>query len=222
MSETDRYSREFMVGHGVVHRDKAIAKRSFQLLALIPCGFFTLVALFGFIMALTIRSNADTFAGGIGGAAATFLAIGFAFMWATISVVRSVVTRDELHVQVGVWGPHIPLDDIIDIKVAPARRNLRVGKRLEGERWVTSYIVSRTEHVELSYVDDEGETHHLRFSASDPAGLVSAVERGRDERIAESQRYSSFDAFDASAAAEAAEAEADAERDEEPERHAQF
>ncbi len=222
MSESDRYSREFMVGHGVVYRDKAVAKRGFQLVTLIPCGFFTLAALFGFIMALTISSNAATFAGGIGGAAATFLAIGFAFMWATLSVVRSVVTRDELHVNVGVWGPHIPLDDIIAIKVAPAPPFVRVGKRLEGDRWVTSYIISRSEHVELSYVDDEGEHHHLRFSASDPAGLVAAVERGRDERIAESQRYSSFSSFDEDAAAEEAEAQAEDAVEQEPGRHAQY
>ena len=182
-SAPDDYSREHMAHQDVIHRDKAVSKIGFQLVTLIPLALFGLAAVAGAILAIAAADAATKFGLGLASGLATVMTAGFAFLWSTLSVVRTVVTRDALQVHVGIWGPRIPIDKLEAIRLAPAPPFVRVGKRREGDRWVASYIVQRAEHVEIDYRDDEGRIQHLRFSADDPQGVIEAVNRARELRI---------------------------------------
>ena len=176
----DLYVREHMASGGVLLQDKAIGKTTRKVMGIFAAIFFVL-ALVAVVLAF---ATAAGIAAGIGGVGSFLLALMFAFGGLTLSTVRSVVTRDELHIQVGIWGPRIALDAIQSIAVAPPPNFVKVGMRLEGDRVVTSYIVENAEHVAITYTNEDGKERHLRFSVGDPERFVETVNRARGLRIA--------------------------------------
>ena len=195
---------------GVIKRDKFVGRGALQWLVGVPTILFLCMAIAGAVIGLAGTGAAVT-AGLVMGCVSAPLALGMAFMWATLSVLRTVLTREALHVQCGLWGPRIRLDGIEECRVVDVGGVRVAGKRLVKGRWITTYIMAPGEQLEVLYQDEDGTKRGVRFSASDPQGLAAAIQRARGGvRIDTSGDASSN--VDAEAFEEAlAEAEASAE-----------
>lgn len=162
----------------VVARDKFVG-RAFQWAAAIPGIVFGLIAIGGLVIGATMAGAASIggwVAAGVGG----LLAAMFAFGWATMTVIRTALTRTALIVKCGLWGPEIPLSQITACRVdqEPGRRG--VSKRLEPGGWITRFVMAGGDHVLVQYRTADGKSATLRFSAADPVGLVRKIQAQRE------------------------------------------
>jgi hypothetical protein len=201
-----------MAGGRALVRDKLVAGTGFRLLALIPTLLFALVAVAGAVSAPFTDAPASLHVGAVafGTVMAAFLGIGFL----TTTVLRTVVTDRELHVQCGLMGPRIPLEKIESCKVGEQRNRIRVGKRFEDGLWTSSYLLRTGGYVEVVY-EDGGKRRRVLFSPQDPQGVADAIERARAARAGGARFEDTAAETDAAAATEAeahAEAEAEADR----------
>ncbi len=104
-----------------------------------------------------------------------------AAVWLFCMTLRTVVTRDEVHIQLGVFGPRIPLDCI---RSARAVSRSLIQTRGWGIRFgfdgSTTYNVPSAAHryLEISY-ERAGKLRVVRALSHDPERLVAAIERAR-------------------------------------------
>lgn len=113
--------------------------------------------------------------------------------------VRTAVTRDHLQVQIGMFGPKIPISAITS------------AKRVERAMFERSYAGVGKEYVRIAWTAGS-RTRTLLLGTNDAAGLVDAIERARGGGAPVAHiRVEDPDAAAATAAA-IAEAEADAEK----------
>lgn len=132
-------------------------------------------------------------AGITGGIAGTVPAIGvlltllmavflMGFMTLLFSHLRTVVTDHAMHIQLGLWGPKIPLQNITSIRSAMYDWKKYGGW---GIRWGRDGSICYSvpggtgQCVEVEWTNDKGKTVKHVVSADDAAGIVNAVERAR-------------------------------------------
>ena len=104
-----------------------------------------------------------------------------AAVWLVCMTLRTVVTREAVHIQLGVFGPRIPLESIRSAR-AVTRSLLRTrgwGIRF-GFDGSTTYNVPSTAdgYVEISY-ERGGKMRLVRAMSHDPERLVAAIDRAR-------------------------------------------
>lgn len=161
-------------GGTVLCRDKVVG-RKFQLALLLP-------------LAWCLGGAIVTFAGLLPGSSAAvgafLLAMSafFAFLWTTLSVIRTVVSDREVHVQYGLWGPRVPIEQVRSCRVVDYdwARFGGWGIKRDGEgTW--AYVFTNGKVVELTWQEPDGTEKKVLFSASDPEAIVRAVQQARDE-----------------------------------------
>ena len=171
----DEYESEYMPGGGqVLHRSKLVARR----LALL---MLTLGVLMG------VLAGVSFFTGPL--FASIMLAFGsltMLFVSLGLSVMRTKVTSEELHVQYGLWGPRVPITAITSCNVIPYDWKKFGGwgikRSMDGVWSYTPTMVERV--VAISWTDDKGKTKKAVFAAEDPDSVVAAVRKARTQPTA--------------------------------------
>lgn len=166
----DAYEAEYMSGGGqVFHRSKVIARK----LAVILLSLGVLMGVFS----VASFAFAPVFASVMILAGALFTI----FCGLGLSVLRTHVTSEELHVQYGLWGPRVPIVAITACNVIPYDWKRFGGwglKRSVDGTWAyTPTLVDRV--VSIGWTDDKGKTKKAVFAAKDPDAVVAAVRRAR-------------------------------------------
>lgn len=199
-------------GSPIVHRDKLVSRG----MTGIMLGGGSLPLLVGILVALTNSTASRPVPPGAVPLVVALTAALSVALWITgivFGVVRTVVTKQAVHVKYGLWGPTIPLDAIESARVVEydwtefGGWGLRIGK--DGAR---AYVPQNGPCVELVYREG-GKTKRLLVGAAEASRTVRAIEEARGRvRIADdgSSRAEDEAALEA-AEAEAEEAETDAE-----------
>jgi hypothetical protein len=194
----DAYEARFIETRRVaVHRDKNIAKGA--VLAMVPMAIIALVA------TIAIAMGADPAA-----PPAAAIVPGLWFAWTVYMIltkvsVRTVLTRDMLHVHWGLSNTKVPVEAITECKVEHFEGGLPVAtfamKAWGPKGWVL-----------VRWKDEDGKEKGAQFPAGDPAALVEQIQRTRASHASGDARLRVAGEADVDAAA-LAEAEALAEVD---------
>lgn len=198
----------------VVHRDKVVAR-----MTAVACALMTLF--FGAVAIGSAIQGHVAGAVGVGVAAMVFLFIGL-----TRSVLRTIVTRDDLLIHWGLQAITVPLSSIRELRIrATGRQSLSEAMKEPGSPPIEILDLGPTRYaaslgpqakgafghvLDLRWEDAKtGRTRRAWLGADDPDGLFAAIQRGRAGR--KSVRIDTSSApGDALSEAEA-EAEAEAE-----------
>ena len=99
------------------------------------------------------------------------------FAWLVLMTLRVAVSRSDVHVQLGVFGPRIPLADIESVDALPGGGVLGWRARMTFGP-VYSVPSSARGLVRITYLKS-GHRRSVRFSSRDPARMVRAIESAR-------------------------------------------
>ena len=164
----DDYERRHMSDEsGVLYRDKFVAPPVFHALM----GFVTLASVIPafFTEAAVMLALLAT--------AAPLL-----FVWLLFSVLRVSVSRDNVNIQLGLFGPKIPISDISSAEAVDYDWKKFGGwgirRSMDGE-WAYNMMGDAGRAVRLEYTDGKGKRRKLTVTAKSPALLVDAIERAR-------------------------------------------
>lgn len=130
--------------------------------------------------------------------------------WLTAMVVRVIVTADEVRIQHGLFGPSIPIDDIVSVRADRhgfKRFLLGFGWGLGGKALDGSHIYSTLgvpRGLVIRYRTEKGIAEAF-VSSDDPEALITAI-----DRASKRTRVALPDAPAAQAEVDRIEAEADA------------
>lgn len=203
---TDDYAASYMSGTGrVLLRDKVVGRVSLLLL-----GFAALWCGGGAVASFADLLPKASFGAGV---FLVFMTAFFGFLAATLTIVRTVVSEGEVLVQYGLWGPRVPIGRVLGARVVPYdwKRFGGWGIKRDGEGTRAYVMSARGDVVELRYADEKGDERKAQFSASDPAGVVAAIEQARAGRSRARVAEAGTRASDELAGEKAGEAELEAE-----------
>jgi len=166
----DDYEASNMAGAGeVLHRDKLVSRP----LAIVCL----LMMLFAFLGAAGGLAQGAPLAAGLGVGAVGLL---FLFLGLTRTVLRTVVTADDIRVHWGLWGPRIPLSAVKSVSVRRdySRQALTEAMREPGAPGVEMFAIPhRGELVDLEWTDESGRPRRAWLGAGDPVALCDAIQR---------------------------------------------
>ena len=166
----DEYERSNIASAGeVIHRDKHVSR-----------------ALAGIMVAMMVMCVGLGIGGFAQGAplAATLgvgiVGIAFLFLGLVRSVVRTVVTADDVHVHWGLWGPRIPLRAITVVAVRnDCSRQALIAAIAEpgtaGPEMIC--IPTHARVVDLQWTDSDGKPRRIWLGAEDNVALSAAITR---------------------------------------------
>lgn len=184
---TDAYEREAMPGVGeVLFRHKVTSPR--WLIALTTLLPSTVIGIVGLgMLPVSLVGGLAMIAGSVGvGALMSFLMVTFA-------TARIAVSEGELHLQIGMAGPKIPIAEIASVKIAPSGWNkLGMGASMDfhGNRYIRMWGQNHDAvHVELV------SGKKLVMTLKEPEAMAAAIREAlarRDQkrpkvRIAEAE-----------------------------------
>jgi hypothetical protein len=201
---TDAYEREAMPGVGeVLFRHKVTSPR--WLVGLSTFLPSTILGVGGIVTALTVSPLAGL--GMIAGSVA--VGVLMSFLMVTFATARVAVSEGELHVQIGMAGPKIPIAEIASVRVAPSGRNkLGMGASIDfqGNRYIRMWGDNqKAVHVELT------SGKKLVMTTKEPEAMAAALQEAIRRRDAHRPKVRIAEAEAEHAEAEAAlEAEAKA------------
>ncbi|MEM1417199.1 MAG: hypothetical protein AAGH15_20035 [Myxococcota bacterium] len=153
----------------VLKRDKLASRTMAGVL-----GGGALLTFVGFVAAAVVSGTAAPLAGLLASATLGACAL-------TLSVVRTVVSAGEVQVRLGLWGPHVAMEDVLAARVRnyPLAKYGGWGIKRGWDGSMAYTILGGTRRVvELTYRDG-GREHTAVFSASDPEGVVAAIARAK-------------------------------------------
>lgn len=194
----DAYEKQYMKGDdAVLHRDKLVWK--YHYLLSLP-------------LLLSLLASVAAFAG-LGSKPAPLSAafvsliptVILGLVWVLFSVLRVHVTKKELVIQLGPFGPRIPIRAIRDVKVTGYDLAKFGGwgiRRSFDGTWAYSMAGQSKEVVEVAY-EESGELKRVVMSASDPPALAAAIQRARGAGGVRIAGAAAEDAVDRDALAEA-------------------
>ncbi len=110
-----------------------------------------------------------------------FAAVVLTACTALFTVLRVVVSTREVHVQYGLFGPRIPVDSIVEVKVVIYDWTEFGGwgiKRSGDGTWAYSVMGKGKRAVRIAWTKD-GEKHAAVVTSQDAEGLASAIEHAR-------------------------------------------
>lgn len=202
----DDYEAAYMGRDGVLYRDKIKAPKSFFLLLGLPL----------FIQAITFSAVAlqDKPV-----PPAVWLVLPFttgliALIGLLFSVLRVTVTREEVIIQYGLFGPKIPVRQIQDCKAVQydwkQYGGFGIRRGLDGS-WAYNMMGDAGRACRIEWLDARGKKQVTLVASPDPEALARAIQRARGAapprlRVASEPRDAEFDA-EAEDEAEAALAE---------------
>jgi hypothetical protein len=102
-------------------------------------------------------------------------------IWLFFSTLRTVVTPRHLHVQLGIWGPRIPIEDIVDAKAIDGSSFMTLGWgiRYSFAGGVTYSVPAFGRRYLLVEYRRGGHRRFVRVMSEDPERLVRAIARAR-------------------------------------------
>lgn len=165
----DAYEREAMPGVGeMLHRQKVTSPK--WALAIATLG--PVIPLCGIGVTLLVGGQILGGAGALLGAALAFA--GMSFLMVTFATARVAVSEGELHLQLGMAGPRIPIEDIASVSLAPSGSR-RIGMGVRNDlRGTTTYTLwghnARAVHVTKT------DGKKIVIVCKDPDALHAALE----------------------------------------------
>lgn len=172
---TDAYEREAMPGVGeVLFRHKVTSPRWLV-------GFTTLFpsTILG-ALGIGVALGASPVAGLAMIAGSVGLGILMSFLMVTFATARVAVSEGELHVQLGMAGPKIPIAEIAAVKVAPSGRNkmgMGASIDLSGNRYIRMWGDNeKAVHVELT------SGKKIVMTTKEPEAMAAAIREALDRR----------------------------------------
>lgn len=158
----DDYEDRYMSGEGrVLYRDK------------VRCPWY--------FHALIVGAGAAGIVGGLLAREAAVVAATTAItagVWTNFAALRVTVSEKMLHVQYGLFGPQIAIDDIVSVKAGKyawwkyGGKGIRFG--LDGSV-AYNMLGDRSQGVEVTYRTKRGRTRTILVSATDPDALAAAI-----------------------------------------------
>lgn len=184
----DDYEKRYMAADGALARSRARMPRWVNALAIGAATLLTAEVVVGGV-ALLVSWHRHGWTASHGfllsllACAALALALTLA-LWTTTMVVRVTVTERHLHIQHGLFGPTIPLDEIEDtwIENNDWRKWLRYvgwgvgGKGFDGSNGYTVLGVPRGLAIRFRH---EGRSRVAFVSSEDPESLRASIEQAR-------------------------------------------
>lgn len=170
----DAYQAEHMA-QGALYYDKIRAPLAYHLLLLLPL----VMGLGSGIAAASLSTPAAM-------VPSIVSTVVLSFVWLLFSVLRISVTRDEVFVQYGLFGPRIPVRDIRHCAAVSYdwKRYGGWGIRYGRDGSVAyNMLGDHGRAVEIVY-EKGGKEHKLLLASRDPERLAAAVERARAEAAA--------------------------------------
>lgn len=165
---TDAYEREQMPGIGaMLYRHKVTSPRWLMLMA---SGWPLLGGVAG-ALGLAIDGQAMGALAVLGGGAALGAVLGSLML--TFATARIAVSEGEVHLQLGMAGPRIPIDEIAEVEIAPSGTN-RVGMGVRKDlRGTTTYTLwgDNARAVHLTRTDGT----RLVIVMKEPDALAAAI-----------------------------------------------
>ncbi|HHH29562.1 MAG TPA: hypothetical protein ENK57_14615 [Polyangiaceae bacterium] len=174
---TDDFEGEHMVTSGqVLLRDKLTTRPMAGVL-----GGAALVALaFSLFQLFALPAEAM-----VAPAATVVAALFLALAAVTLTVVRTVVTSDEVMVRLGLWGPRVPIADVVSVRAIDYPMIKYGGwgiKRGIDGSWAYTIPGGTGRVVELEYRDGS-KTKKVVFSAERPEAVAEAILRATSGRL---------------------------------------
>jgi hypothetical protein len=170
----DDYEARYMAGEDVFYRDKIKVPWKFFLLFALP------IAVQG--VALTAAGLSDKPV-----PAAVFLLLPFTIALLSIiallfAVLRVTVTRSELIIQYGLFGPRIPLAAITESKAVDYSWMDYGGwgiRRGRDGSWAYNMVGDAGRAVRIEWTDPKGKKQVTLVASPDPEALARAIQRAR-------------------------------------------
>jgi hypothetical protein len=198
----DEYEAKYMAGEGVFYRDKIKVPGKFLLILALPLviQLLTIVAL-----SLTGQPIIGVLIG------MPITAVVLAIVTLLFAVLRVTVTRKEVIVQYGLFGPRIPLESIRDARAVEYDWKTYGGwgirRGLDGS-WAYNMMGDAGRAVRLEWTDARGKKQVTLVASPSPDALARAIQEARvaarpNIRVAPAPDLAEFEA-EAEAEAEAA------------------
>ncbi len=166
----DEYVAKYMEGGAAL----ALSKKR------MPWWWFALLAFPGLAMMGGLVGAAPSVVGALVGAV---LGLGsFALLSLLFSHLRLVVTERVVHVQLGLWGPKIPVERITLVRAKHYDWKQYGGWGIRYGRdgaWAYSVPGGTGDCVEIQWTNDKQKTVTHVISSDDAAGVAAAIERAR-------------------------------------------
>lgn len=199
----DDYEARYMAGDGVIYRDKIKAPKSFFALLGLPLVIQAIAYTAVFVQAKPVPP-------------AVFLPMIFTVALLTLiallfAVLRVTVSRKEVLVQYGLFGPKIPIERIKDCKAVTYDWKQYGGwgiRRGRDGSWAYNMMGDAGHAVRMEWTDEKGRDQVTLVASPNPEALARAIQSARGVaapklRVAVDPVASEFEA-EAEAEAEAA------------------
>lgn len=158
----------------VLLRDK-LASRTMAAVTGIPALLMPLLALY-------IGITSGTVVAAVGPLVAALV---LTFCALTLTVVRTVVTSDEVIVRMGLWGPRVSIDDVVRVRAiaypAVTYGGWGIKRGIDGS-WAYTMLGGTDRVVELVYREGDKE-RRVVFSAERPEAVVTAIQQAQRKGV---------------------------------------
>ena len=174
-AELDEFEAQEMRGDSrVLLRDKLASRKM--------AGLFGAMTLLTAALALGVAAPS-----GDPGALVAFIApVIMALSTLTMTVVRTLVTEDEVVVKLGLWGPRVKAAEIVSAEVIPypfmKYGGWGIRRGIDGS-WAYTMLGGTKRVLELKYRDGE-RVKTVVFSAENPEAVAAAIDCARDDATA--------------------------------------
>jgi hypothetical protein len=202
--EADEYERKYMGEGGIAYQSKAKAPGTFHAIFSLP------VLLSAVILTITaaLSPGAPPWL-----PALSLLQVAVMLpIWLLFAVLRATVTSTHVHIQYGVFGPKIPLENVIRCESATYDWKKYGGwgiRRGTDGSWAYNMMGDQGRAVRIVWRDDRGKETTTLVSARDPDAFVRAVTEMKAKRSAPKVRIR--DTASAATSTDVAEAEREVE-----------
>ncbi|MFO0592561.1 MAG: DUF3093 family protein [Polyangiaceae bacterium] len=174
MRAPDDYEAHYMAGDGVIYRDKMKAPKLFFAILLVPM-LIQLVALVAVALApapLPLGVYLPF----------PFTVALLALIGLLFSVLRVTVTQREVYVQYGLFGPKIPIEQIVRAEAVAYDWKQYGGwgiRRARDGSWAYNMMGDAGRAVRIVWSDGKGGTNTTLVASSDPEALARAIQVAR-------------------------------------------
>ena len=171
----DGYEAQHMVdGAKVLHTEKQVGPWYWHAGLLSP-GIVGAVAM--------LASMAATGMLAVGIVSSVVIALLFAALWILFAVLRTVVTSEALHVQFGIWGPKIPIADVVEVEAVSYNwkkyGGFGIRKATDGS-WLYNMVGDGGHAVKVRWRDGGKEKVTL-IGSKEAGSIVAAVQKAQAE-----------------------------------------
>lgn len=175
----DDYEAQYMAGEDVIYRDKIKVPKKFFLLFVLPILIQTVT------LSLTAWQGKPIPPAVI--AMLPITALVMAVLALLFAVLRITVTRREVHVQYGLFGPKIPISKIEDCRAVKYSWMQYGGwgiRRGADGSWAYNMVGDAGRAVRIEWVDEKGKDQTTLVASPNPEALARAIQEARGIEVA--------------------------------------